>query len=100
MKRDLVERALLPDFGLREPERLTLGIEQSALPAKMFLATNFNEPVHELDSSGEAKWPIKPQVHPSRFHGFRLLPFVAVKKNSFNFPSLAPQRSMPKAISP
>jgi hypothetical protein len=27
VERDLVERALFPDFRLREPERLTLGIE-------------------------------------------------------------------------
>jgi hypothetical protein len=27
MKRDLIERALLPHFGLREPEQFTLGIK-------------------------------------------------------------------------
>jgi hypothetical protein len=50
VKRDLVERALLPHFGLRKPERLTLGIMQRTLTAEMLLAANFNEPVHELHS--------------------------------------------------
>ena len=50
MERDLVKRTLLPLFGFREPENPTLGIEIRTLPAKIFLAANFNEPVHELHS--------------------------------------------------
>jgi len=50
VKRDIITRALLPLLGFREPERLTLGIVIRALSAKIFLAANFNELVHELRS--------------------------------------------------
>jgi len=47
---DLIECTLLPLFSFREPEQLTLGIMQRTLTAKIFLAADFNEPVHELHS--------------------------------------------------
>jgi hypothetical protein len=51
VKRNFVERTLLPLFGFCEPEHSTLGIMQRALTAKIFLAADFNElPVHELHS--------------------------------------------------
>jgi hypothetical protein len=50
MERDLVKRALLPLFRLRQPENLTLGIQQRTLPAHKFLIAKFNELVHELHS--------------------------------------------------
>jgi hypothetical protein len=50
MERDLVKRALLPLFSFREPENPALGIKVRALPAKIFLAANFSELVHELHS--------------------------------------------------
>jgi hypothetical protein len=50
VKRNLIERALFPLFGFRQPENLTLGIQQSTLSAHKFLIANFDEPVHELHS--------------------------------------------------
>jgi hypothetical protein len=50
MVRDLVKRTLLPRFGFRKPERFTLAIMQRTLTAKMLLAANFNELVHDLHS--------------------------------------------------
>ncbi len=50
MERNFVKRALLPLLGFREPENLALGIKVRALSAKIFLAANFNELVHELHS--------------------------------------------------
>jgi hypothetical protein len=50
MERDLVKRALLPRFGFREPENPALGIQVRTLAAKIFLAANFSELVHELHS--------------------------------------------------
>ncbi len=50
VKRDLIASALLPLLGFREPECLTLGIVIRALSAKILLAANFNELVHELHS--------------------------------------------------
>jgi hypothetical protein len=51
VKRNFIERALLPLFGFCEPEHSTLGIMQRALSAKIFLAADFHElPVHELHS--------------------------------------------------
>ncbi|MGO8910834.1 MAG: hypothetical protein ACLQDM_16165 [Bradyrhizobium sp.] len=50
VERNFVKRALLPLFGFREPKNLTLGIKVRPLSAKIFLAANFNEPVHELHS--------------------------------------------------
>lgn len=50
MERNFVKRALLPLFGFRKPENPTLGIKIRALPAKIFLAADFNELVHELHS--------------------------------------------------
>ena len=50
MERNFVKRTLLPLFGFREPEHPTLGIKVRTLPAKIFLAANFNELVHELHS--------------------------------------------------
>jgi hypothetical protein len=52
VKRDLVKRALFPLFCLCQPERLTFGIQQSALSAYKFLTANFDELVHELHSRG------------------------------------------------
>jgi hypothetical protein len=54
VKRDLVERALFPLFGFRKPENLTLAIVRRPFSAKIFLAANFNESVHELHSCCEA----------------------------------------------
>jgi hypothetical protein len=50
MKRDLIERALFPLFGFRQPKHFALGIVGRTLAAKILLAANFNEPVHELHS--------------------------------------------------
>ena len=50
VERNFVERPLLPLFGFREPEQLTLGIMQRTLTAEILLAADFNEPVHELHS--------------------------------------------------
>src|ERR1019366_1705079 len=50
MERNFVKRTLLPLFGFREPENPTLGIKVRTLPAKIFLAADFNELVHELHS--------------------------------------------------
>jgi hypothetical protein len=50
VERNLVKRALFPLFRLRQPENLTLGIQQGTLPAHKFLITNFDELVHELHS--------------------------------------------------
>jgi hypothetical protein len=47
---NFVKSTLLPLFSFREPEHLTLGIMQRTLTAKIFLAADFNEPVHELHS--------------------------------------------------
>ena len=55
VKRDLIKSALLPLLGFREPERLTLAIMIRALSAKILLAANFDELVHELHSLSEAK---------------------------------------------
>src|SRR6516225_1274913 len=50
VKCNFIERPLLPLFGFREPEQLTLGIMQRTLTAEILLAADFNEPVHELHS--------------------------------------------------
>jgi hypothetical protein len=50
VERNLIKRALFPLFRLRQPENLTLGIQQSALAAHKFLIANFDELVHELHS--------------------------------------------------
>src|SRR5512140_3178348 len=52
MKRDLVERALLPLFRLRQPENPSLGIMRRAFSADQFLAANFDQLLHELHSRG------------------------------------------------
>jgi len=44
---DLVERALLPLFGLRQPEISAFGIQESTLAAHKFLVANFDELVHD-----------------------------------------------------
>jgi hypothetical protein len=51
MERNFVKRALLPLFGFREPENPALGVKVRTLSAKIFLAANFSELVHELHSS-------------------------------------------------
>jgi len=50
VKRNLVKRTLLPLFGFREPEHLTLGISQRTLSAKIFLAANSTSLFHALHS--------------------------------------------------
>jgi hypothetical protein len=50
MERNFVKRTLLPFFGFCEPKNPTLGIKIRTLTAKIFLAANFNELVHELHS--------------------------------------------------
>ena len=52
VERNFIQRALLPLFRLRQPEGFALGIPLGTLPAKKFLAANFNEPLHELHSLG------------------------------------------------
>jgi hypothetical protein len=52
VKRNLVKRALFPLFGLCQPENSSFGIQQSTLATHRLLATNFDEPVHELHSCG------------------------------------------------
>jgi hypothetical protein len=52
MKRNLIECALFPLFGLRQPEHPALGVVGRALPANGFLISNLYELVHELHSSG------------------------------------------------
>jgi hypothetical protein len=56
VERNLVERALLPLFRLRQPEYLTLGIQHGALSANKFLAANFNELFHQPHSSVKANF--------------------------------------------
>jgi hypothetical protein len=51
---NFVERALFPFFGFGEPEHSTLGIMRRALTAEIFLAADFNEPVHETPLLREA----------------------------------------------
>jgi hypothetical protein len=50
VERNLVKRALFPLFRFRQPENLTLGIQQSTLSAHKFLIANFNKLIHELHS--------------------------------------------------
>jgi hypothetical protein len=50
MEGDLVKRALLPLLGLREPKCPAFAIERCALTAQEFLATNLDEPIHDLHS--------------------------------------------------
>jgi hypothetical protein len=52
VERNFVERALLPFFGLGQPETLALTVQHRALAADVFLAANFDEPLHELHSCG------------------------------------------------
>jgi hypothetical protein len=52
MIRDLIERALFPLFGLRQPENPALGIVSRTLAAHRFLAANLHELVHKLHSGG------------------------------------------------
>ena len=52
MKRNLIECALFPLFGLSQPEKSALGIVSRALPAHGFLTSNLHELVQELHSSG------------------------------------------------
>jgi hypothetical protein len=47
---NLIERALLPLLGLRQPEHPALGIQRGTLPAHIFLTAYFREPVHEPHS--------------------------------------------------
>src|ERR1700681_2087845 len=63
VKRDLVQRALLPFFRLRQPEDLTLGIPQRALAADKLLTANLDQLFHELHSCG-----VKP-ICQGRLHG-------------------------------
>jgi hypothetical protein len=51
MERNLIERALFPLFGLRQPEKPALSVVSCALPAHGFLTANLNELVHELHSA-------------------------------------------------
>jgi hypothetical protein len=60
MERNLIKRALFPLFRLRQPENLTLGIQQSTLAAYKFLIANFDELVHELHSCRVK--PINPSI--------------------------------------
>jgi hypothetical protein len=60
MERNLIKRALFPLFRLRQPENLTLGVQQSTLPAHKFLIANFDELVHELHSCRVK--PINPSI--------------------------------------
>jgi hypothetical protein len=50
VKRDLIERTLLPFFGLGEPENATLGIQRGALSAHLLLRAYLHEPVHDPHS--------------------------------------------------
>jgi hypothetical protein len=52
MERNFVERALLPLFGLGQPKILALAIQHRTLATDIFLAANFDEPLHELHSCG------------------------------------------------
>jgi hypothetical protein len=52
VKRNLVQRALFPLLGFCQPENSSFGIQQSTLATHRLLATNFDEPVHELHSCG------------------------------------------------
>jgi hypothetical protein len=82
VERDLVQRTLLPLFSFCEPENPTLGIKVRTLTAKIFLAANFNELVHELHSS------VKPinVGHHNRIRTVSPLHFVVQKEAIF--PSL------------
>jgi hypothetical protein len=52
VRRDLIECALFPLLGLRQPENPALGVVSRALPAHGFLTANLHELVHELHSGG------------------------------------------------
>jgi hypothetical protein len=52
MKRDLIEGALFPLFGLCQPKNPAPGVVSRALPAHGFLISHLNELVHELHSIG------------------------------------------------
>ena len=49
---DLVERALFPLFGLRQPKHPALGIQRGTLSAHIFLTAYLRELVHEPHSCG------------------------------------------------
>jgi hypothetical protein len=92
MERNFVKRALLPLFGFREPEHLALGIKARALSAKIFLAANFNQLVHELHSCVKptAGRTIAESEAESPLH------FVALKEATFlPFVDIAMQMSVP-----
>jgi hypothetical protein len=75
VQRNLIERALLPLFCLRQPENFTLGIQQGTLSANRFESANFNELFHELHSGG-----VKPNLplHLSRV-GASMFQFAVCK---------------------
>jgi hypothetical protein len=52
MQRNLIQRALLPFFCLRQPENFTLGIQHGTLSTDRFESANFDELFHELHSGG------------------------------------------------
>src|SRR5215475_15031270 len=54
VKGDFVERALLPFFGLGQPENSTLGIQRGAFSAHLLLTAYLRKPVHEPTPKGEA----------------------------------------------
>ena len=53
MECDFLKCTLLPLFGFREPEHLTLAIMQRTLTAKIFLAADFNEPSARAESTSQ-----------------------------------------------
>jgi hypothetical protein len=83
MIRDLIERALLPLFSLRQPENPALGIVSRTLPAHRFLTANRHELVHELHSSGVKLT----SPHPSRVRA-RVSQFCSVKNGSNSVPAI------------
>jgi hypothetical protein len=52
VKRDLIQRALFPFFGLCQPEDFALRIAHRTLSANEFLAANLDQLFHELHSRG------------------------------------------------
>jgi hypothetical protein len=51
MEGDLVKGTLLPLLGLREPKCLAFAIKRCTLTTQEFLATNLDEPIHDLHST-------------------------------------------------
>jgi hypothetical protein len=66
MEGDLVKGTLLPLLGLREPKCLAFAIKRCALTAQEFLATNLDEPIHDLHSTVRSQFLPAMLAEPTR----------------------------------